>query len=454
MLEMRSAIDAEALERAVGQLVAHHDALRLRFVQEGIGWRQFNAEREGEVPFLRVDLAGLGEAEERCAVEITARDWQSSLNLSEGPLIRVIYFDAGASKAGRLLLIVHHLAVDAVSWRILLEDLETAYRQAHEGREITLAPKTTSFKQWAERLLAYAESDEARRAADYWLSDDWLEAGTLPADRESQSDREAPPATRSEASASMVWVELDGEETQALLHEVPQAFRTQVNEVLLAALGRVLSRWCGARSVAVDVEGHGRESLFRDVDVSRTVGWFTTIYPVLLTAGETDADEVEVLKNVKEQLRAVPNRGIDHGVLLHLGVESGVARSLKARPRAEVLFNYLGRLDRALPEHSLFQLSAESCGPVRSPRARRSHLLEINGYVTGGRLRMEWTYSEDAQRRGVVEALAESFKEYLQALIARRHSAGAGEATPSDFPLTQLSQEQLDEALSEVTFDD
>ena len=453
MLEIRSAIDAEALERAVEQLLVHHDALRLRFVHDGIGWRQFNAEREGDVPFLRVDLAGFSEAEERRAIEITARDWQSSLNLSEGPLIRVIYFDAGPSKAGRLLLIVHHLAVDAVSWRILVEDLETAYRQASEGREIRLAPKTTSFRQWAERLLAYAGSDEARRAADYWLSNKWLEIGTLPTDRESRSDSEASSATHSEASASMVWIELDAEETHALLHEIPQVFRTQVNEVLLAALGRTLSRWCEARSVLVDVEGHGRELLFGDVDVSRTVGWFTTIYPVLLTPGETDADEVEVLRNVKEQLRAVPNRGIDHGVLLYLNVESEVARALQAHPRAEVLFNYLGRLDRALTEHSLFQLSAESCGPVRSPRARRSHLLEINSYVSGGRLRVEWTYSEEAHRRGVVEALAESFKKSLRAFIARRHSAGAGEATPSDFPLTQLSQEQLDEVLAEVTFD-
>jgi non-ribosomal peptide synthase protein (TIGR01720 family) len=175
---------------------------------------------------------------------------------------------------------------------------------------------------------------------------------------------------------------------------------------------------------------------------------------VLLETGGADGDEVDVLKSVKEQLRQVPHHGIGYGALRHVSRESATARSLRARPRAQVLFNYLGQLDRGLPEHTVFRISADSAGPVRSPRAQRSHLLEINSYIAGGRLRVEWKYSEDIHRRVTIERLSESFKNSLRALLAHTQSPGVFELTPSDFPMVQLSREQLEGALAEVTFDD
>ena len=222
--------------------------------------------------------------------------------------------------------------------------------------------------------------------------------------------------------------------------------------MLLATLGRALWRWYQADFVLLDVESHGRESMFEGVNVSRTVGWFTTIYPVLLETGGAYGDEVEVLKSVKEQLRQVPHHGIGYGALRHMSSESATA--LRALPRAQVLFNYLGQLDRGFPEHAIFRISADSVGPVRSPRAQRSHLLEINSYIAGGRLRVEWKYSEDIHRRVTIERLSESFKNSLRALLAHTQSPGVFELTPSDFPMVQLSREQLEGALAEVTFDD
>lgn len=454
MFEVREALDRAALKRAISRLLEQHDALRLRFVRQGDGWQQVNAEREGETPLTIVELNGLSEADQRRTIELAASKWQTSLNLSEGPLVRAVYFEADLANARRLLLIIHHLVVDAVSWRILFEDLERAYGQAASGLKIAFARKTTSFKQWAERLQAYAEAGDARAEAEYWLSDRWLKADPLPVDLDPWSTGEATATPNSEASANTVRIDFEIEETDALLHKTAQVFRTRVVEMLLAALGRALWCWCRARFVLLDVESHGRESIFEGVNVSRTVGWFTTIYPVLLETGGADRDEVDVLKSVKEQLRQVPHHGIGYGALRHVSGESATARSLRARPRTQMLFNYLGQLDRGLPEHAVFRISADSVGPVRSRRAQRSHLLEINSYIAGGRLRVEWKYSEDIHRRVTIERLSESFKNSLRALLAHTQSPGVFELTPSDFPMVQLSREQLEGALAEVTFDD
>lgn len=435
MFEVREALDRAALKRAISRLLEQHDALRLRFVRDGDGWHQFNAEQEGDTPLTIVELNGLSEADQRRTIDLAASEWQTSLNLSEGPLVRAVYIEADSANARRLLLIIHHLAVDAVSWRILFEDLEKAYRQAASGLEIALGRKTTSFKQWAERLQAYSAADDAR--AEYWLADRWLKAEPLPVDLDPWSNGEA----NTEASANTIRIDFEVEETDALLHKTAQVFRTRVFEMLLAALGRALWRWYRAHFVLLDVESHGRESMFDGVDVSRTVGWFTTIYPVLLETGGADRDEVDVLKSVKEQLRGVPQHGIGYG-------------ALRAHPRAQVLFNYLGQLDRGLPEHAVFRISTDPVGPVRSPRAQRSHLLEINSYIAGGRLRVEWQYSEDIHRRVTIERLSESFKNSLRALLAHTQAPGVFELTPADFPMVQLSSEQLEGALAEVTFDD
>jgi non-ribosomal peptide synthase protein (TIGR01720 family) len=399
-----------------------------------------------------VELNELSEVDQRRTIELAASKWQTSLNLSEGPLVRAVYFEADSANARRMLLIIHHLAVDAVSWRIIFEDLERAYGQAASGSEIAFARKTTSFKQWAERLQAYSEAGDARAEAEYWLSDRWLKADPLPVDLDPWSTGKATATPNSEASANTVRIDFEIEETDALLHKTAQVFRTRVVEMLMAALGRALWRWYGPRFVLLDVESHGRESMFEGIDVSRTVGWFTTIFPVLLETGGADGDEVEVLKNVKEQLRQVPHHGIGYGALRHVSRESAAA--LRARPRAQVLFNYLGQLDRGLPEHAVFRISADSVGPVRSPRAQRSHLLEINSYIAGGRLRVEWKYSEDIHRRVAIERLSESFKNSLRALLAHTQSPGVFELTPSDFPMAQLNCEQLEGVLAEVTFDD
>lgn len=186
--------------------------------------------------------------------------------------MRVALFNLGAEQPGRLLLIIHHLAVDGVSWRILLSDLQTAYQQLERGEAIHLPPKTTSFKQWAERLRQYAHSAALQQDLEYWIAEPRLQIAPLPVD--------FPRGSNTMAQARTVSVSLSVEETQALLQEVPAVYQTQINDVLLTALVKAFEHWTGQRSLLIELEGHGREEIFNDVNLSRAVGWFTALFPV------------------------------------------------------------------------------------------------------------------------------------------------------------------------------
>jgi non-ribosomal peptide synthase protein (TIGR01720 family) len=256
----------------------------------------------------------------------------------------------------------------------------------------------------------------------------------LPVDFPGGSNRESMSAT--------VSVALTSDETLALLQEVPKAYRTQINDVLLTALAESLSEWTGGSEVLIDVEGHGREEIFEGSDLTRTVGWFTTIYPVLLDL-DGCSEPGDRLKHVKEQLRRIPNRGIGYMVLRFLGgLELGPARS-------QVLFNYLGQLDSVLSE-SRFAPAAESSGQVVSLRGTRSHPLEITASVTGGQLKLDWTFSQALHREETIRALGESCLVSLRALIRHCLSPEAGGYTPSDFPEMGFDQTELDRLLLEL----
>jgi non-ribosomal peptide synthase protein (TIGR01720 family) len=437
ILEMRHVQDAGLLEQVVQHLLEHHDALRLRFRREESGWQQVNASPDEVVPFARMDLSALSENEQKLALEATATELQASLNLSEGPLLRVAFFDLGLEKASRLLIVIHHLVVDGVSWRILLEDFAHAYQQLSQGQTIHLPPKTTSFKQWAERLQEYAQSAELQQERDYWLAEVQKPFSPLPVDYSGGDN--------TEASACSVSVSLSQNETQELLQQVPKAYNTQINDVLLAALVQAFAEWTGEQTLMLELEGHGRENIFDDVDLSRTVGWFTTHFPVVLNLGDS-SDPGEALKAIKEQLRAIPHRGLGYGVLRYLSRDL----ELQAQPRAEVSFNYLGQSDQVFSESSLLIPARESIGASRSQRGSRVYLLEINGIVAGGQLQMNWTYSKAIHRQSTIENLAEKFMQALRRLITHCQSPEAVGYTPSDFPQMQFSSEELDELLAEL----
>jgi amino acid adenylation domain-containing protein/non-ribosomal peptide synthase protein (TIGR01720 family) len=437
-LEVRERVDVPALEAALAHLLEHHDMLRLRLAS---GPALTLAAPGGAAAVVRIDVSALSGAERTAAIEKAGTEVQASLDLAAGPVLRAALFHLGEGENERLLLAVHHLAVDGVSWRILLDDLWKAYQQRRAGEPLALPPKTTSFKQWADKLAAYARTDAVRVEEDFWLADERRSAMRLPADHAHGDNLEG--------SARVVMVELDAQRTEQLLREVPEVYRTQMNDVLLTALAQTLGAWVGSASVLVDLEGHGREELFEDADITRTVGWFTSIYPVVLSL-RPDASQGEAIKTVKEQLHAIPGRGLGHGLLRYLREGEVVATRLAAMPRAEVSFNYLGQFDQVLPESSPFAFAREPAGPGYSTRARRAYLLDVQCSVRGGHLRMRWTYSEGRYRAETIEALAASFLSALEALIAHCLAPEAGGYTPSDFDKADLSQEDIGDLLDQL----
>ncbi|ETX00692.1 MAG: peptide synthetase [Candidatus Entotheonella factor] len=442
LLDFTSEVEPNVLKLAVGAVLAHHDALRLRVVQQGDGWQPTYEAVDDTIPFCLIDLSTDSAADQTQAMQAAEADLQAGLNLAEGPIVRVAMFRLGSKRADRLLVIVHHLAIDGVSWRLVLEDLTRAYRQLSRGDAVELPPKTTSLPHWAHFLSAYAQSEAMAAERDYWLSHPPEPVRPLPV------DHPAGRAHNTVSSAASVTRQLSAQDTRALLQDVPAAYNTRINDVLLTALVQSMAEWTGECSVLVDLEGHGREALFEDADLSRTVGWFTTLFPVCLTL--TSMKPVgEALKSIKEQLRRIPNRGIGYGVLRYLSGHAATRAQLRALPQAEVSFNYLGQFDRV-------KSASVGLGTVRewqssqSGLGHRSHLLGVSGWISEGQLEMCWTYSEKLHERSTIDRLASAFTKALQILIAHCQSPHASGYTPSDFSASSLSQKKLDKLIGKL----
>ena len=418
-------LDAHRLEQALLAVLEHHDALRLSFTSRDAQW---HAEYLG-VPEGGVLLQAQVRDMQACTALFT--DTQRSLDLAQGPLLRALLVD-GPQGQQRLLIAIHHLVVDGVSWRVLLEDLQNVYHQLSEGQSVSLPAKTSALRDWAARLQAYAHSESLREELSLWQA---LLAGpavTLPVQR--------PHGTLRNCDADTVSVRLDAERTRQLLQQAPSAYRTQVNDLLLTALARVLCRWSGQASALIQLEGHGRETLFDDIDLTRSVGWFTSAYPLRLTP---QAEQGDSIKAIKEQLRGVPHKGLGYGVLRYLA-DDLCKQSMAALPSAQITFNYLGQFDQSFGADALFHPLEETAGLAHDLDAPLPNELSIDSQVYGGELVLRWTFSRERHDQQVIRDLAEAYLAELHSLIAHCLQDDAGGLTPSDFPLARLTQVQLD----------
>jgi non-ribosomal peptide synthase protein (TIGR01720 family) len=437
VLEPPPNVSASLLARAVAAVVAHHDALRLRFHRDNGSWRQEHAAPPARAGLCQVDHRALPPRRRAAAGRRAAAAAQASLALDEGPLVRVVLFDDGSER--RLLLIAHHLVVDAISWRILIEDLEEAHRGLAAGAPVLLPPKTDSYKRWAERLAELTGSDEIRADLAYWSAGSRRQVAPLPRDRE---------GANLESSLEQVEASLDRDETAALLRDVPATYGNRVHEVVLAAVLGACRLWTGRHRLLVDLEGHGRDALDGTVDLSRTVGWFTSLYPVLFELPPAGTGPANLLTAVKEQVRRVPRGGLSWGVLRYLGPEETVS-SLAELPEPEIAFLYLGQLEADGGAGAGFRLLAEPAGPSQAPASRRTHLIEVKVAIHEGRLRAGFAYSRAVHRRATLERLAQDSLAILRELIDHCRNAEGG-YTPSDFSHLQLRQDELDDLLGEL----
>ena len=420
LLSLDQPLQPARLEQALNALVAEHDALNLRFAQDNAGtWQAAYAAPSAIEVWTR-------QAADADALAVIVEQAQRSLDLAQGPLLRAVLIDLQGG-GSRLLLAIHHLVVDGVSWRILLEDLQRLLADS----SASLPQRSHAFGEWTRFLAERAGHRDVLAQLPWWLAQLGEVAGSFPGAR-----HDGPAAV---GEAVTLTLQLDETQTRQLLRDAPAAYRTQVNDLLLCALARAWWRWSAQPELLVELESHGREEHLADLDLSRTVGWFTSTYPVRLRASEGLG---ESLKATKEHLRQVPDGGLGFGLLQQLATAE-VRAQVAARPLPRITFNYLGQFDTSFDAGS-FRRAAEPCGSSLDPAAPLPNWLSIDGGVNDGRLQLGWTFSPQQLDAQQLEQLVALYEAELQALIGHCLTPGIGGATPSDFPLAPLQQAQLD----------
>lgn len=398
----RDPIDAERLLSALTALTDHHEALRQRFYQEDGAWRSVVEER---APVLDLQLLDSDD------------ELRREFDLSQPPLLRAALIDS------ELVLAAHHLITDAVSWSILIDDLAHLYEQLERSEAPRLPPAGTSLKRWTESLVEDLDRVAVRERA-VWLSE--VRGGSSP--------------SRPAGGIESLHTRVPDEQSETLLREAP-GWRVGVDEFLAAALVRAWRDWSGEQDVRLVLESHGRESSDPSQDVTRTVGWFTSLYPVTFR-GPDDASPGALVRDVKERLRRIAHGGRGYGVLRYLDPVRDRREELRFDAGERVLFNYLGRLDRAGERSQAFALAA----PIeldRGPGARLPFFLEANAAVVNGTIGVEWTFDRARLDRAAIEALSRCFLDSFQVLMKACARPETETVSAADFPLANLNQAGL-----------
>ncbi|WP_137936793.1 non-ribosomal peptide synthetase [Chitinivorax sp. B] len=433
LFDLDPAVDLPALEGAFAAVLQHHEGLRTRYQRRVDG--QWQGEISGEAAAFRLQRCRLPLADTQSGyLRQTLAQCQRELNIASGPMLKALYlYD---DHKALLMVVVHHLVIDGVSWRILLDDLLDAYVALRDGRQPALPARTASFQRWAQYLTSRPQAADWPAQHQFWH--DYLARPMLrlPRDLTGETDRHTVATSRKHV------LSLNAGLTQALLGAVPATYHANAADLLLAALAAALQGWLGDGELRVDLEGHGRDGWLDAPDVSRTLGWFTTLYPVVLNLdGALDASHL--IKGVKEAVRQLAQRDAAFGLLTQ-----GPAATLSDKATGELCFNYLGRFEQSFQRAPLLGVSTVSTGSRQSAENHRAYLLEVDAYVYGDSLTVEWTYSETCHREATIRALAEAFQRHLTELVAHCQALTVPQYTPSDFPLATLRQPALDQLQS------
>ncbi|MES2733434.1 MAG: non-ribosomal peptide synthase/polyketide synthase [Bacteroidota bacterium] len=432
LLAIDKRVDTAALSVAVAQLLQFHDGLRFAYKLVDGAWEQTYGTYEGEIDL--VDLKSTTSEELAEAITAQADIYQRNLNIEKGILVRTVLMQTPMSEEhNRLLIVVHHLAVDGVSWRIILEDLERLLDGLATNTPVSLGLKGSSYREWYNALARFGQSRSVLNQREYW----------------NEVTRQHRPIRVDHAYEGSLYVtdmqacflRLSAASTQQLLQEVPKAYHTEINDVLLAALAKVMSEWNG-RNVVIGLEGHGRQEIAHDIDFSHTVGWFTNLYPVLLD-GKGNPAASTLLKETKERLRQVPDKGLGYGILKYINQEA----SLQGNSPWEITFNYLGQFDTVGRSGTWFSPAGEDVGANVGEEFVQNRKFAVNSYVSGGELLLEWNYSSRHYEAATIQALADSYVQVLESLIAHAVEQAQEQPvfTPSDYGLGGIvSNAELD----------
>ncbi|APH35837.1 non-ribosomal peptide synthetase [Bacillus subtilis] len=438
MMFSSDALHKQPLKEALEHLVIHHDALRITVSAENESFRQTNhGIQKDELYSLDIwDLSETDTWEKEIESEVAAL--QQRMDIEKGPLLKAGWFK---TRSGDYLFItVHHLAVDGVSWRILLEDLSAAYTQAVKGQPVQLPPKTDSFKQYAERLSEYAKSSKLMREEEYWRFIEEETAAELPHEKPQHQ-------TGADSIRQTVSFTLTEEETSVLLQQVNRAYHTDTQDILLTAAALALRDWTGGGRLRIAMEGHGREHIMPELDISRTVGWFTSMYPVLIDLNTAGAELGTAVKTVKDTLGRIPDKGIGYGILKYMTPPE--QKTIRFRQAPEISFNYLGQFNDTEDQHT-FSLSGLASGHDITPTWQREQAVEMSAMAAQNKLHFSLSYPPSRFRKETMEQLLQTLQQYLRDIMAHCTGKEEAEKTVSDFSSKTLTSDDLDSIASFV----
>ncbi|MFK8102082.1 MAG: amino acid adenylation domain-containing protein, partial [Saprospiraceae bacterium] len=436
LVDLEKQVEAGYLQEVLKAIVEHHDALRFQYqLVDGI-WQQTYG---SATPRLIVETISNKEKNITAAITEICNQYQQSLSIEKGELIKLVLIKTPtAATKDRLLFVIHHLAVDGISWRIILDHFSIALDALMAGRAINLGTKTTSYREWTSFMEAYVTRKPVLAQQAYW-KERATKYQALPVDRIIEN--------RVTKDRKELTINLDASLTTALLQEVNQAYHTEIDDVLLSVLTKTICNWSGNESLVVGLEGHGREDLSETIDTSSTVGWFTNLYPVTLSSDVMDHPH-ELIKSVKEELRAVPNKGMSYGPLRYLQTTAAQSANASQTPW-NVIFNYLGQFDNLFAGNAWFDQAKEAVGAMNAPTCPMLSNLELDGMITGGQLKMTWSYSSAEYDESTIANLAENYFVNLKAFIKHCQAKATPEKTPSDYGLSaKVSYQDLDRFLA------
>ncbi|GAB1528923.1 MULTISPECIES: amino acid adenylation domain-containing protein [Brevibacillus] len=428
MLFREAGFDPELVQQAFTKLIEHHDALRMKFqMNESDIVQEHRKLEECLVPIMVKEFSAQNVEEMEQAAQLI----QEGIDLTDTALVNLGLFRTEAGD--HLLIVIHHLVVDGVSWRILLEDFHTVYDALLQKEEPALPMKTDSYQTWSEELQKYAQGSEIQQEIGYWKQVEEMPFS---------------PLAKAETNGALlmqdttdVTIELDEDFTEKLLKQSHQAYNTEVNDLLLTALGSAVKEWAGIEHVLVNLEGHGREEIVKGIDISRTVGWFTAQYPFVLDMSRSESLGYQI-KMVKDSLRRVPNKGVGYSILQYLSAgQADVPLTFQVKP--EISFNYLGQFDTDLESGSI-TTSSLSPGREISPTAIRSFALDVNGMVVNRKLTLTFTYHREEFEEGTIQRLVDAYREKIVEIITHCLSKETVEQSPTDFTYDEMSIEELD----------
>jgi non-ribosomal peptide synthase protein (TIGR01720 family) len=431
MFDVPENINTNILQKTIEYLVKHHDALRLRFEKTEGSWNASVTEHAVANVFTSINLTGSSAAEIDYAIETKLLELQTNQDLSSSGLFKTLFFKGGQGNPNKLLLIAHHLLVDNVSWQILVSDLESVYGQLMRDEEIALSPKTTSYYKWGNHLIGLSKSGGFDDEIEFWKGQKTSEQ--IPID----IDSHLPIA---EKSIKTLALEIDSAATENLLRNSNEAYHTKTEELLITALMLAFEKWANIRSFCLGLEKHGRK--YNEFDLTNTVGWFTTYFPVSLKIEEGTNFKSSIL-SIKEKLRSIPNEGIGFGVLRYLKKLDGLTQ------KPQVIFNFLGT--QKLYNSDVLGKGKFISKGVRSAESERHHLLEINAFIEEARLHLHFSFSEDFHKPETIRHLIGFFEFTLRQLIEHCTTREASEYSPSDFPEADLSQDDFDTLLNQIS---